>query len=141
MFYRRRPKIDPCGTDASTGNVAEVHPFTTTLRLRPYRQLENSSSSRPVTPSCSSFARSPLCHTRSNAPLMSRAITREGRPESRALCHVLARRRSRSEAERPFLSPNWRGEIRCCSFRWSVSCSAMTRSSFLLTTDNNEMGR
>ena len=125
--------------DASTRYGGKVHPLTTILRLRPYRQLENSFSNRPITQSCSSLARNLLYHAQSKVPAISKTTTSERKLESRALYNVLAKRRSRSDAECPFLNLYWCGEMRQCSSR-SAAQKLATCSEVLLATDSSKIG-
>ena len=54
-----------------------------------------------------------------------KAITSERRLESSASCHVLARRRSKSEAEHLFLNPNWYEVMRQYSLSRNRSLSTV----------------
>ena len=61
------PKIEPCGTPASTGVHAEIGPFSTTRWSLLFRKLWVSFSGNSVIPIHSILWMSPSCHILSKA--------------------------------------------------------------------------
>lgn len=139
MFHRMRFTTYPCGPEASTGYVVDAHPSTTTFRLRPRRYNDISSKCCPRLRSAKLSKQAAMPHSRK---LLRCGGQRRGRDglKSRPSFQALDSRRSRSEVERPFLIPCCRVDMRWCSHRWRVSCSAMIYFRILLTTDRSERG-
>ena len=78
------PKIDPCGTPASTGRVSEWWPSSTTRCTRWSRYDEIHVSKFPEISFRFCLNRTPLCHTLSNAFDKSRKTILTSLPSSKA---------------------------------------------------------
>ena len=88
-----------------------------------------------------SFAQRPLCHTWSNAPLMSSATTYTSPPLSRVLFHVWDKTVRRSAVLWFGLNPYCLLEIRSWRRRYFCSCLWTEDSITLLMTESRDMGR
>ena len=69
MYIRKSdgPKIEPCGTPASTDDQFEYWPLSTTLRNLLFKKLLRRFRRFPDTPIRSNLNSNPSCHTLSNA--------------------------------------------------------------------------
>ena len=102
------PKIDPCGTPASTGRVSEWWPSSTTHCTRWWRYDEIHLSKFPEIPLRFSLNRTLLCHTLSNAFDKSRKTILTSLPSSKASVNLCVMDNSWETV------PEWKTEL--CGF-------------------------